>query len=143
MRNDALANLADAYAWTLMAQRIPYIWGGDSPWGADCSGEVILVLQSVGLFPYKQDTTADGLWHKYQRTESPAKGCLVFYGTGTASHVGWVTDVIGTQVYQIEAGGGGSKNTTVEQAIKDRAYVRLSPVSRRTDVLGYCDPFQT
>lgn len=143
-RLDRLASIADRYAWTKVDE--PYIWGGDDFAGRDCSGFAIEVLQGVGLFPHGKDATADGLFHRYQLTDNPARGCLALWGSnGRATHVAWVTDVPAPDcVLVLEAGGGGSKTLTREDAIKQNAFVRLRRVlgdGCRTDLLGYVDPF--
>jgi cell wall-associated NlpC family hydrolase len=62
---------------------IPYVWGGASPSGFDCSGLVMYVYAQLGIsLPHY--TVAQ--WNATERVSSPAPGDLVFFnGLG---HVG-------------------------------------------------------
>ena len=70
----------------------PYVWGGTSPSGFDCSGYVCWVYNQNGYNVGR--TTANGLWNKSQHiSEAEAKpGDLVFfkgtYDTPGMSHTG-------------------------------------------------------
>ena len=139
---NALRMVAVEYARSMVGR--PYRWGGDDPMGGfDCSGLAQEVLASVGLDP-SGDQTADGLYRmlKAKAVGSPdgnwPAGCLVFYGSASAiTHVGVS---IGNGL-MVEAGGGGSKTLTAEDAQTQNAFVRIRPINRRADFVAVCDPF--
>lgn len=122
----------------------PYAWGGDDPLaGFDCSGFVLEVLRSVGLYPPTGDTTADGLM-KYGFMEvEPSEaqpGTLVFWGTNKATHVEMIyARFIDGMQFTIGASGGGSQTLTMADAIKQNAYIKIRPL--RLGVIAARDPF--
>lgn len=125
------------YAMSFVGQ--PYRWGGDDPMsGLDCSGLCIEILQSAGVFPHGQDTTADGLRSYYStgKTKSPSFGALAFFGKDKATHVGFMLN----DLSMLEAGGGGSNTNTLADAINQNAYVRIRPYNTRKDFLGFYLP---
>ncbi len=63
---------------------IPYVWGGISTGGADCSGYTSLVFRSVGI---TLPRTAEAQRQAATRVTNPAPGDLVFFGF-PAYHVG-------------------------------------------------------
>ena len=118
----------------------PYIWGGNDPEGFDCSGFVIEILQSIGIFPRHQDTTASGLFNRYQRTNGNDLGNLVFWGTsqGSIKHVEFC---LGYGL-AIGASGGGRSCINKATAMRLNAYIKIRLINSRVGVLGYVDPFQ-
>jgi len=88
--SQAIAKYAASYG---TGQNHPYVWGGNSPSGWDCSGFTSWVYHHFGYSPPRTSQTQQ-MWAKPSK-DTP--GALVFfYGTGgTASHVG------------ISLGGGG------------------------------------
>jgi cell wall-associated NlpC family hydrolase len=129
-----------AYAWRLLGS--PYIWGGASPQGFDCSGFCLELLWAVGAAP-AADTTADGLLQiarkNWKPCATPQAGAFVFYGKagGRATHVAFIV----SDGIIAEAGGGGSGTTTAAAAAAAGAFVRLRPWNRRRDILGIFTPF--
>ena len=126
--------LAYAKAWI----GVPYKWGGDSPKGVDCSGFVQLVLQKVGLDP-AGDQTAQSLYNHFLKIGSnpltvPVEGALIFFGRNTRSITHVSIALSATEM--VEAGGGGSKTTTYDDAVKDNAWVRQRLVASRRDVVA-------
>jgi cell wall-associated NlpC family hydrolase len=121
---------------------VPYVWGGNSPQGFDCSGFVQHVLQSVGADP-KGDQTARGLYDTLLvqggiPLNNPKAGALVFYGTSkqAISHVS-----LCLSEYQIiEAGGGGHATTNAQEAAKTGASVRVRPYTHRKDIVAIVLP---
>jgi cell wall-associated NlpC family hydrolase len=130
--------IAERVAWSFLGK--PYIWGGDDPIaGFDCSGFVIEILRSVGILPRAGDWTAAQLMDKFPIVSNPTNGCLVFWENAEKKviHVEYCLD----SRLSIGASGGGSKTITVEDAIKQNAYIRIRPFRERTGIAGYCDPF--
>ncbi|WP_082450055.1 C40 family peptidase [Sphingomonas sp. Leaf231] len=123
----------------------PYIWGKDGPDSYDCSGFAQWALGKLGL-DKRGDQSANGLYQhfsdkKYGTIVVARKdadvGDVVFYGRkGRATHVaiGWGSGLM------IEAGGGGSKMKTIDQARAAKACVRVRPITRRKDVMAIIRP---
>lgn len=127
-----------AYAISFVGQ--PYRWGGDDPVaGFDCSGLVQEILASIGHDP-KGDQSADALYRHFKKTATLDKrqcGSLAFYGSeAKVTHVGFMVD----NFRMVEAGGGGSKTLTKEDAIAQNAYVRIRPISNRNDLVAVLYP---
>jgi cell wall-associated NlpC family hydrolase len=118
---------------------IPYKWGGKTPQGFDCSGLVCEVLQSVGILEHGVWLSSRGLYRRFAGNvvDSPYRGCLVFYGRSSVSHVAICVD----DTFMIEAGGGDSTTQSIMDSVRKRAYVRQRKIVRRDDILGYVDPF--
>jgi len=114
-----------------------YKWGGDDPSGFDCSGLVIEMLKSVGILDRGFDTTAEGLRRMFPAVNKPYRGCLVFYGDTRAVHV----EICLNETLALGASGGGSKTKTVEDAVRHNAFIKMRPIKRNRNILGYVDPF--
>jgi peptidoglycan DL-endopeptidase LytE len=70
---------------------VPYVWGGSTPAGFDCSGLVNYVFTKVGV---SVPRTVATLWAEEKPVSAPNPGDLVFFDinqTGTATHVGIYT----------------------------------------------------
>jgi cell wall-associated NlpC family hydrolase len=115
----------------------PYRWGGSNPLvGLDCSGLVVELLTAAGELKHGQDFSAASLFDKYKENQPTvaAFGTLSFYGKDlkNITHVGFCLD----EDTMVEAGGGGSKTLTKEDAEKQGAWVRIRPIKYRSDFLG-------
>lgn len=75
------ANFDSLYSVAKKYMGVPYVWGGYSPSGFDCSGFVCYVLKESGVWDIGR-TTAQGLYNATKRVKSPKPGDLVFW-TGT------------------------------------------------------------
>jgi len=121
---------------------LPYVWGGDDPIrGFDCSGLIVEVLQAVGIIPHGSDYSADGLYEKFQTKaiDRGYAGCLVFWYSGLQTiHVEMMVD----DFFVVGASGGGSLTTTIAEAIKSNAFIKMRPISYRGPNYLICDPFK-
>ena len=129
------------YAWHYLG--IPYRWGGDDFSGFDCSGLCMELLQAIGLVGRKEDLTAQGIYNRFQDKEvnEPEEGCLVFYGIGK-NHITHIEYCIDKDL-SIGASGGGSGTLTVEDAIRQNAFIKIRPIRSRKDIVAYVNPFLT
>jgi cell wall-associated NlpC family hydrolase len=118
---------------------LPYIWGGSNiKVGLDCSGFAQVALAWLHLDP-PGDQTADALMRYFLNPKYGTKiergdircGDLIYYGRTHATHI--VIALSNDEM--IEAGGGGSKTTTVEIARKQGACIRISKIDRRRDFI--------
>ena len=132
---DRRRNLACQVAWSLLGTF--YKWGGDDPSGFDCSGLIVEILKAVGILERQRDATAEELSRMYSGVLKPYKGCLVFYDI-PIRHVEFCLD----GEFAIGASGGGSNTLTIEDAIKNNAYVKIRPIKRERIIAGYVDPFK-
>jgi cell wall-associated NlpC family hydrolase len=132
---------------------LPYVWGdtkgpdgspvgGDDPLaGFDCSGLISETLQAVGLLPHRTRLRASQLYERFEAgaVERGYAGCLVFWYSGDkVVHVEMMID----DFHTIGASGGGSKTKTIEDAIRQNAFVKMRPLSYRGDRYLIADPFK-
>jgi cell wall-associated NlpC family hydrolase len=119
------------YDYLMSYVNTPYSFGGDDFSGIDCSGLILIALQSVGVFPYKQDTTAQGLYTYFQKyiTGVADFGTLMFYGKSVneITHVNMALNY----VQSIGAEGGTAEVRTKEDAAKANAFVKILPIGFR------------
>lgn len=131
------------YDYAMSFLGLPYKWGGDDPIeGFDCSGLVVEILKSVGYFPGNFDSNSQGLFNivkaTCQDTMNAKLGSLVFFGKDAENitHVGFCLD----ETRMLEAGGGGSKTITLDDASHQNAYVRIRPFRSRKDLVAIFSP---
>jgi cell wall-associated NlpC family hydrolase len=80
------AETVTAYARSLLG--VPYLWGGTSWQGIDCSGFVQLCYRMGGYFIPRDADQQDGfLYHAIERPNMRA-GDLIFFGSQEITHVG-------------------------------------------------------
>lgn len=120
----------------------PYVWGGEGPDAYDCSGFVQFALAKLNLDP-PGDQTAAGLHRFFNRgrgsevTLAGAElGDLVFFGKEDVTHVALAWG--GGDM--LEAGGGGSRTTSIAIARRQGAKVRIRPIASRTDLIQVLRP---
>lgn len=119
----------------------PYKWGGANPVsGMDCSGAIQEILSSIGFDP-RGDQTAAGLYESFAPRSEHGKlaaGALVFYGSSLdkITHVAMMIN----DFQVMEAGGGGSKTITRDDAARDSAFFRIRPFNLRTDIVAVLMP---
>jgi cell wall-associated NlpC family hydrolase len=77
----------------------PYVWGGDSPGGWDCSGFISFLYRHFGLMTGRN--TAEGFRGWGRKVSSPVPGGMTFFGN-PAFHIALTTGGHRT----LEAGGG-------------------------------------
>lgn len=124
-------------AAALACQGIPYVWGGKTTRGLDCSGLVTWCLHALGGPDLRASYGSDALWLLLEPVVAPEPGDLAFYGApGDPSHV--VICLGGPHDAIIGANGGNRGTKTVADADRIAARVKQkdSPNYRR-DLLGF------
>jgi cell wall-associated NlpC family hydrolase len=110
--------------------------------GFDCSGFVIEVLKGVGKLPRSGDWTASNLRDVFKDSvvHEPQEGCLVFWQnfSNRIVHVEYCLN----DILCIGASGGGSDTVTVQDAIENDAYIKMRPISSRSNIHSFVDPFR-
>lgn len=129
------------YLYCLSFLNIPYHWGGANPLtGLDCSELAQALMGYFGLDP-TGDQNADTYYRHFHKHGAvvalPDLGTLLFFGS--PDHVTHVAIALDGQ-RMIEAGGGGSKVTSPEIAAKKGAYVKVSRINRRADLVARIHP---
>lgn len=123
--------------WAITRQGTPYIWGGKSDEGYDCSGFVVGGLVDGKLAPpsWLQTHNAARLYDELEPTNDPQPMDACFYGPpGHIDHVMLLWHDFRTY----GACGGNQHTTTAELAKKIGACVRFRPsVQYRSDFRGY------
>lgn len=122
---------------------VPYIWGGSNPIqgsGVDCSGFVQLVLAAAGIDP-PNDQTAQGLYDALEDDSAHnvrGAGSIAFFGRSILkiSHVGFCLD----PYRMIHAAGGDSSCKTPKDAIAKNAFVKITLIDYRSDLVAIIKP---
>lgn len=83
--SSAPAATGGVYSIAAGQQGAPYVWGGSTPGGFDCSGFVNWVFAQAGR---SVPRTTGGLYSAATPVSSPQVGDLVFFGSGSVTHVG-------------------------------------------------------
>lgn len=85
---DSLRDLIIGYA--LMYYNTPYLWGGRSPYGIDCSGLIQIVYRMAGIDLPRDIAGQVNGGQDFSFVEEALPGDLAFFGedTGTITHVG-------------------------------------------------------
>ena len=105
-KDQAIGNGGDiiSYAESFIG-RVPYVWGGTSPAGWDCSGFTSYVYDHFGFHPPR---TSESQWDWVSRTVNPVPGGLAFFSgsDGTASSPGHVGIIVNSNK-MVDAYGTG------------------------------------
>lgn len=137
-------SLLEFHNFALSFLGLPYKWGGDDTiQGYDCSGLVQDLLAYFGLDP-KGDQTAQALYNHFYNTGivknylHERTASLAFYGK-SESKITHVAMFVNGEVV-IEAGGGGSRTRTEEDAANQNAFIRCRPYNYRKDLIAIIKP---
>lgn len=115
----------------------PYLWGGRSWSGIDCSGLVTVALHAAGGPDWRATHNTDTLWGELAAVDLPAAGDLVFYGGSGPDDVEHVMIHLALGMV-FGASGGGRHITDLVTAQKARASVKVfETIPYRPDLRGF------
>lgn len=112
---------------------VPYLYGGNNPLtGWDCSAYICELLKSTGVIPWQVDLNAQGLRETLLKTKHESifptcvEGSILFFGKSKTAITH--TALALNQKIMLEAGGGDSTTTSVQEAGRRGAFVRIRPI---------------
>lgn len=92
--------IADFIAEVKAQLGVPYVFGGDTPAGFDCSGLLYYCAAKVGFTGVPR--TSEAQWAALPRVAQPQPGDFVFFNSHdnqpSPSHVGMISNAAGTQM---------------------------------------------
>lgn len=118
------------YALTFIG--CPYLYGSNGPDSFDCSGFVCELLKSVGVIPWSLDLNAQSLRETLLKIKHESifptcvEGSILFFGKSKTAITH--TALALNQKIMLEAGGGDSTTTSVQEAVRRGAFVRIRPI---------------
>jgi len=135
---ETVRRMMNDYAWSFIGRW--YSWGGDDPMGGfDCSGFTSEVAKAFGALRRNERLSANEQWMRFSkyRVGNAQGGCLVFFAspTGQVNHVEYCLN----SFLSVGASGGNSKTITIQDAIRDNAFIKLRPILRKRERKGFVD----
>ena len=103
----------------------PYVWGGTTPSGFDCSGFIYYVYKQVGKNVSR--TSALGLWNETTHVSNPQPGDLVFFSNTYKPGISHVGIYMGDNKF-IQSGSRGVEITSLEQSVLEPENHWLRPL---------------
>ncbi|RIW36073.1 peptidoglycan endopeptidase [Bacillus salacetis] len=91
----------------------PYVWGGASPSGFDCSGFIYYVYKQAGKNVSR--TSALGLWNETSRVSNPQPGDLIFFSNTYKPGISHVGIYMGNNSF-IHSGNDGVEITSMSNS---------------------------
>ncbi|WP_113928330.1 LysM peptidoglycan-binding domain-containing protein [Bacillus sp. P14.5] len=91
----------------------PYVWGGSTPSGFDCSGFIYYVYKQAGMNVSR--TSALGLWNETTRVSNPQPGDLVFFSNTYKAGISHVGIYLGNNEF-IHSGNRGVEVTSLSNS---------------------------
>ena len=126
--------MENVIAYLMLFIGVPYKWGGNNPLeGFDCSGLVCEGLRTAGILTVDHDSQGIFEVLKAQgRRSGLSRGSVLFFGQTqhSISHVSIALD----DKRMLESGGGDRTTTTLSEAIRRNAFVRIRPI--RNDLVA-------
>lgn len=109
--------------------------------GFDCSGFVCELMKAARMIGPHDDLSSQALFDKFQNNGAwnvRRAGSLVFYGQSPTKieHVGMLIDSESV----IQASGGDSNTKTLDDAIRDQAFVKIRHIQNRGDLVAVIRP---
>ena len=124
--NSNTGDMSALLAYAKSMQGVPYVWGGTSATGVDCSGYIYHVYKKHGYSISRQSVA--GYWNSFQKTSNPQPGDLIYFQNtykAGPSHMG---------IYL----GGGSFIQSGDSGVK---IASLSNSYWSKHFLGYSKPY--
>jgi cell wall-associated NlpC family hydrolase len=132
LRSAALRYIIDRFG-------VPYLWGGHTDKGYDCSGVVAAAYDAAGITKKSAGVFNAPAWERSLKKinkDDLQIGDLVFYGSIFSPGATHVMMYAG-EGKVVGATGGGRSTTTVEIANQQGAAIKQKPLDYRKDIRGY------